>query len=71
MNLGYGLSLHEFSVAQVDSAPAWCSGVIGSNPVGDADFFFVHTPDMLINSFSQLFSNCEHLLTDISQIDML
>ena len=28
MNLAYGLSLHEFSVAQVDSVPAWCFGVI-------------------------------------------
>ena len=71
MNLACGLSLHEFSVARVDSAPAWCLGVIGSNPVGHAVFSLSHTPDMLINSFSQLFSNCEHRLTDISQIDML
>ena len=41
MNLVYGLALREFSVAQVDRAPphpgVWA--FIGSNPVGDSDFF--------------------------------
>ena len=31
----------EFSVAQVDRAPARCWEIIGSNPVGDTGFFFV------------------------------
>ena len=33
MNLVYGLALHEFS------AGVWEG--IGSNPVGDSDFFFI------------------------------
>ena len=41
MNLVYGLALHEFSVAQVDRAPARCLKVIGSNPDGVSDSFLV------------------------------
>ena len=58
MNLVYGLTLHEFSVAQVwiERLPGvW--EVVGSHPVGDSDFFSLsHARDMLIISFSQLFS---------------
>ena len=43
MNLVYGLALHEFSVAQwIECSPAVCE-VIGSNPVGDSDFFLCPT----------------------------
>ena len=43
MNLVYGLTLHEFSVAQrIECSPdVW--EVIGSNPVRDSDFFFCPT----------------------------
>ena len=54
MNLVYGLALHEFSVVQVDRAPArrvW--EVIGSNPVGDSEFFFA--PRSWHASFLHLF----------------
>ena len=37
----YGLALHEFPIAQVDRAPPGVWEVIGSNPVGDSDFFSV------------------------------
>ena len=49
----YGLALHEFPIAQVDRVPARCLEVIGSNPVGDSDFFSAPAHDMLIISFSQ------------------
>ena len=41
MNLVYGLALHEFAVTQRTERPPGVWGVIGSNPVGDSDFFFL------------------------------
>ena len=43
MNLVHGLAraLHEFSIAQWIERPPGVWEVIGSNPVGDSDFFFV------------------------------
>ena len=41
MNLVYGLALHEFSIAQRIEHPPGVWEVIGSNPVGDSEFFFV------------------------------
>ena len=57
-NLVCGLALHEFSVAQVNRAPTGVWEIIGSNPVGDSDFFSLsHARDMLIISFSQFVSS--------------
>ena len=39
-NLVYGLALNEFSIAQWIERPPGVWEVIGSNPVGDSDFFF-------------------------------
>ena len=54
MNLVYGLSFHEFSVAQVDSALA---NFLGGHKVrilsGTQIFSLSHVRDMLINSRSQ------------------
>ena len=52
MNLVYGLVLYEFSVAQVDRAPARC---LGGHMFECCRRFFSlsHAPDMLIISFSQ------------------
>ena len=41
MDLVYGLALYEFSVAQWIERPPGVLEVIGSNPVGDSNFFFV------------------------------
>ena len=41
MDLVYGLALYEFSVAQWIERPPGVWEVIGSNPVGVSDFFFV------------------------------
>ena len=42
MNLVYGLALHEFSIAQwIECPPGVWEIILGSNPVGDSDFFFV------------------------------
>ena len=41
MDLVYGLALYEFSVAQWIERPLGVWEVIGSNPVGDSNFFFV------------------------------
>ena len=42
MNLVHGLALHEFSIAQcIEHPPGVWEIILGSNPVGDSDFFFV------------------------------
>ena len=41
MNLLYGLAVHEFAVTQRAERPPDVWEVIGSNPVGDSDFFFL------------------------------
>ena len=54
INLVYGLTLHEFSLAQwIERLPGvW--EVIGSNPVADSDFFCSSQAcEMLIISTSQ------------------
>ena len=54
MNLVYGLVLYEFSVAQVDRAPARCLGGHMFESCRGLRFFSLsHVPDMLIISFSQ------------------
>ena len=53
MNLVYGLAPHEFSVAQVDRAPAPCLGGHRFESCRGLRFFLMsHACDMLINSFS-------------------
>ena len=54
MNLVYGLTLHEFSVAQWIEHPPGVWEVIGFNPFGDSNFFSLsHACDTLIISSSQ------------------
>ena len=43
MNLVYGLAVHEFAVTQRAERPPDVWEVIGSNPVGDSDFFLSPT----------------------------
>ena len=53
MNLGYGLALHEFWVAQVDRAPSRCLGGHRFESCrGLRIFSLSHARDMLIISFS-------------------
>ena len=52
MNLLYDLAVHEFSVAQKIERPPGVWEDIGSNPIGDSDFFSLpHARDKLIISF--------------------
>ena len=54
MNLVYGLSLHEFSVAQVDRALAYSLGGYKVRILSGTQIFSLsHVHDMLINSLSQ------------------
>ena len=55
MNLVYGLTLHEFSVAQVARAPAQCLGGHRFEPIRELSFSLCPTLVMLIISFSHLF----------------
>ena len=51
MNLVCGPARHEPFVAQWLEHPPGVLKVIGSIPIGDSDFFFVHAREMLIKSF--------------------
>ena len=55
MNLVYSPAFHEFSVAQVDRAPAWCFGSHRFESGRTQSFSLSHPRGMLINSFSHFF----------------
>ena len=55
MNLVYGLTLHEFSIAQVDRAPTQClRGHRFKSCHGLRFFFWSHAHDIVVVSFSQV-----------------